>query len=144
VFFNVAGSPLAPMKCFFRNKKSGASTGFPLRRDVEDASVGPIEPPLPQAGGDAFLRRRPRGCATRRFPNWMAFHQMETAETKRKIPAAISATPIVMRLNPFEGLSPCLITTGRILNHKWTRNKHEENQEPTDYTRMARIRRTQA
>jgi len=68
---------------FFRNEKPRAGAGFPLCRMLELLRCA-IECEA------LFLRD---GCGvTRRLPNSMALHQMQTAEMKRKTAAAITAT----------------------------------------------------
>src|SRR5439155_14842939 len=81
VFCSVAGRPLAPMKCFSGTKSPERVLDFHC--DGCWSCCAARSSSLAVAGGDAFFGGRRGCCATKRFPNWMALHQIERAEIKR-------------------------------------------------------------
>src|SRR5437899_12635872 len=89
VFCSVAGRPLAQMKCFSGTKSPERVLDFHCEGCWSCSAARSSS--VATGGGEAFFGGGPGG-ATKRFPNWMAFHQIEMEEMKRKIPAAISAT----------------------------------------------------
>src|SRR4029077_10556079 len=99
--FQRRGKPVSANEMFFRNKKSGASTGFPLRRTLKTLR-GAVE--LRCQGRRRRILRRRLGLSHQTIPKLNGVPPNGDGRNEKENPRGKESNPIVMRLNPVQGL----------------------------------------
>src|SRR5436309_4668016 len=100
--FQRRGQAVGANEMFFRNKKSGTSAGFPLRRMLE-LLRGAIEFRRDRWRRSILWRRS--GWRDQAIPKLDGIPPNRNGRNEKENHGSAKRDPIVMRLNPFERLS---------------------------------------